>query len=184
MSTLRLLLSAVAVNLALLASLGPVTAFFTLCTESYSFMVVLNVLVFGLSGLTGVIFLKRSLDAVFDAGAATPDEPMEKEDSEPEENVPNSEGDPGGTTEEDPWVESRPPLVSARKLKSEAAGGHASSRMVFRMWVLVYAVVGAQMGWVLRPFIGTPTMPFTVFRVRASNFFEGFIRSLGHLLGG
>jgi hypothetical protein len=40
------------------------------------------------------------------------------------------------------------------------------------------------MGWVLRPFIGDPNTPFTLFRERQSNFFEAVLRSLGDLLGG
>ena len=41
-ATLRLLLTAITVELALLASLGPVTGFFALCTDSYPFMVLLH----------------------------------------------------------------------------------------------------------------------------------------------
>ena len=52
--TLRLLLAATAVNLALLASFGPVTAFFTASTESYSFLLLLNVVFFGLAGFAGL----------------------------------------------------------------------------------------------------------------------------------
>jgi len=44
--TLRLLVAAITVDLALLASFGPVTGFFTLSTSSYPFLVVLNVIFF------------------------------------------------------------------------------------------------------------------------------------------
>lgn len=40
------------------------------------------------------------------------------------------------------------------------------------MWVVIYALVGAQMGWLLRPFIGSPDMPFTWFRERSGNVFQ------------
>jgi hypothetical protein len=43
---------------------------------------------------------------------------------------------------------------------------------VFRLWVIVFALVGAQMSWVLRPFIGDPDQAFTWLRPRQSNFFE------------
>ena len=69
---LRLLLAAMVVNLVLLASLGPVTAFFTLSTESYAFMVLLNVLFFTVAGAVGLTFLRRSLGAVFEDGARPP----------------------------------------------------------------------------------------------------------------
>ena len=69
--TLRLLLAAIAVNLALLASFGPVTGFFTVSTDSYPFMIVLNVAFFGISGFIGLAFLRRALETVFSPSAAT-----------------------------------------------------------------------------------------------------------------
>jgi hypothetical protein len=57
-------------------------------------------------------------------------------------------------------------------------------RTVFRIWVVVFALVGAQMGWVLRPFIGSPHVAFAWFRPRESNFFEGVFNALRHLIGG
>jgi len=44
--------------------------------------------------------------------------------------------------------------------------------------VIVFGLVGAQMGWVLRPFIGNPDVPFTWFRVRESSFFEAVWNAL------
>ena len=42
------------------------------------------------------------------------------------------------------------------------------------------AVVGAQMGWILRPFVGAPSEPFQWFRERQADFFvavwESFLR--------
>jgi hypothetical protein len=131
--TARLLLAAIVVDLALLASLGPITGFFTLSTDSYPFMVVLNVLFFAAAGLAGLLFLRRAL-----AGALVP-----------------AEG-------------------------SKDAGSRRSL-CIFRIWVLIYAAVGAQMGWVLRPFIGSPDVPFTLFRDRHSNFFEAVVRAIGKL---
>jgi hypothetical protein len=51
-------------------------------------------------------------------------------------------------------------------------------RVVFRCWIILFGLVGAQMGWVLRPFIGDPGRPFTWFRGRESNFFQ----AVGHAL--
>ena len=51
-------------------------------------------------------------------------------------------------------------------------------RAVFRIWLIVFALVGSQMGWVLRPFIGAPNTAFTWFRPIHSNFFE----AMGQLL--
>ena len=37
-------------------------------------------------------------------------------------------------------------------------------RVMLRVWLVLYAFVGIQMGWVLRPFIGQPGRPVTFFR--------------------
>ena len=153
--TLKLLLAAVAVNLALLASLGPVTGFFTLSTTSYAFMVVLNVLIFALAGLVAVAFLLRMLNVVFaPAPRERPPEPAETKTST----------EPG-------------------QLRAQRASPPARPHLrIFVVWSMIYGVIGAQMGWILRPFIGTPEQPFTLFRQRESNFFEAFFEALGRLL--
>jgi hypothetical protein len=148
--TLRLLLAAITVNLALLASFGPVTAFFTLSTDSYPFLVVLNVLFFAISGFAGLMFLRRVLDTVF-----TPA--------------------PAPAPADDPTV---PPPLPSRAAVADAAVG----RRVFTIWTVTYGLVGAQMGWILRPFIGTPAQPFTFFRERDANFFIGLRDALRALL--
>jgi hypothetical protein len=57
---LRLLVASMVVSLAVAASFGPILAFFTLSTESYPFMVVLNVVFLAISGLVGVGFLLKA----------------------------------------------------------------------------------------------------------------------------
>lgn len=37
-------------------------------------------------------------------------------------------------------------------------------RQLLRIWVVIYAFVGIQMGWILRPFIGAPGAPVRFFR--------------------
>jgi len=152
--TLKLLLAATAVNLALLASFGPVTGFFTLSTESYAFMVVLNVLVFTLAGIVALAFLHRVLGVVFAPSPVLPTPEPEQSDAQPDAQQLRTR---------------RPPTA------------HARPRRIFVVWMLIYGVVGAQMGWILRPFIGTPDRPFTLFRERESNFFQSFFETLGHL---
>jgi len=56
------------------------------------------------------------------------------------------------------------------------------ARRTFQVWLVIYALVGAQMGWVLRPFIGSPTLDFEWFRGREANIFIDVIRTIGELL--
>ena len=60
-SVVRLLVASLAVMLAVLASLGPIVGFFAICTTSYSFIVLLNVLVYAIAGLLGLKFLLQTL---------------------------------------------------------------------------------------------------------------------------
>jgi hypothetical protein len=151
--TLRLLLAAITVNLALLASFGPVTGFFTLSTDSYPFMILLNVAFFALSGAIGLMFLRRALDNAFIQPVV--ERPIE---ISVKEGTSSSIVPPPPPPRADPAVR------------------------VFRIWTFIYAVVGSQMGWVLRPFIGAPSEPFQLFRARQSNFFTAVIETIGRLL--
>lgn len=40
-------------------------------------------------------------------------------------------------------------------------------RLLLRVWLVIYAFVGVQMAWVLRPFIGDPAQPTRFFRAGA-----------------
>ena len=54
---------------------------------------------------------------------------------------------------------------------------------MLRIWCVVYGVVGAQMGWLLRPFLGSPDLPFTLLRPREDNVFVDVVRTIGDLFG-
>src|SRR5262245_17948978 len=60
-SLLRLLIASMGVVVAVLASFGPIVAFFSLTTTSYPFMVLLNVLLFAVAGLLRLAFLLQPL---------------------------------------------------------------------------------------------------------------------------
>lgn len=58
-------------------------------------------------------------------------------------------------------------------------------RVLLRAWLITYAFVGIQMGWVLRPFIGTPEAPTRFFREGAwGNAYIEFTNIVGRALGG
>ena len=208
---LKLLIAGLGVNLAVLASLGPIVAFFSVSTTGYSFMVLLNVAVLGASGVLGLSFLLQTLHRMsFLPSSPTLDEhapasgPHEdtSNGSEAPGNVPPppvpdripaygkaAERDPGAANAETPGDgfsleekaegKTEEPPVPAKLLDQPGAldwlgekllGDHV--RTVFYCWIVLFGLVGTQMGWVLRPFIGSPDKPFTWFRARGSNFFE------------
>ncbi len=58
-------------------------------------------------------------------------------------------------------------------------------RLMLRGWLVIYAFVGIQMGWVLRPFIGNPNSPTQFFREEAwGNAYVQLARIVIHLFGG
>jgi len=159
LDALRVIVASVAVNLAVLASLAPITAFFTLSTTSYNFMKLLSVFLFSVSGMIGLGFLLRTLRHIGVGPAPLP---------------------PGGEASPEPdnaGPELAPHLAApAREV--------LPARRLFRVWIIVYALVGAQMSWVLRPFIGAPDLEFTWFGQRGGNVFLNVLEAIGELLGG
>ena len=150
----RLLTSAMSVLIAVLASLGPIVAFFSATTVNYSFILLLNVVVFTVSGAFGLSFLIRKL-----AGGSPPEPIVADPDSDSNE---------------------EPARVLALKTPLKSC---PSIGAVFWIWLSVFALVGTQMAWVLRPFVGSPFLPFTWFRPREASFFEAVLKSLRHLMG-
>lgn len=56
---------------------------------------------------------------------------------------------------------------------------------MLRVWLITYAFIGIQMGWVLRPFIGNPDDPTTFFRPEAwGNAYEVVAHNLRQVLSG
>lgn len=155
LAMLRLLLAALGVTLAVLASFGPIVAFFSVSTTSYSFIVLLNVAFCTTAGLLGLIFLRQTLHrlTIVRMAPTLPQPPPLLPGSLP----PGPLDHPAG----------------------QALGSHV--RGVFRCWMVLFALVGCQMGWVLRPFIGHPGLPFTVFRPRGDNFFTGVWQNVVNL---
>jgi hypothetical protein len=166
-SMVRLLVAALAVMLAVLASIGPIVAFFSFTTTSYSFMILLNVVVFAVAGCLGMGFLLQSLHriTVFQVFA------------EPLVATPIQSSSEGEIPLLDPEPKPAGPL--------DRLAGHApirSVRGIFQIWVIVFGLVGTQMAWVLSPFLGHPRQAFILFRPTGSNFFQGVWENLENLM--
>jgi hypothetical protein len=41
---------------------------------------------------------------------------------------------------------------------------HPGHRIMLAAWIFLYSFIGIQMGWLLRPFVGSPEIPVTFFR--------------------
>ncbi len=57
-------------------------------------------------------------------------------------------------------------------------------RRLLQGWVVLYGLVGSQLGWTLRPFFGAEGEPFQIFRPEIDgNFYAQVVRSIGSMLG-
>jgi hypothetical protein len=61
--------------------------------------------------------------------------------------------------------------------------GNKTRKKALKFWLFLYAFVGSQLGWTLRPFFGTPDSIFQLFREREGNFYLSVIQALTYLLG-
>ena len=171
----RLLVGTLGVIVAVLASLGPIVAFFSVSTTSYPFILLFNVVVFAVSGSLGMLFLLQTLHRLTltrpRTGSEYPEFQPGEPAAEPSAEIPAQTI--GDLAVADPGAHPSGPLD---RLDDRVLSRHV--RTIFRIWIIVFGLVGAQMGWVLRPFVGNPNQPFTWFRGRESNFFQAVFHTL------
>jgi hypothetical protein len=115
LAVLQLLIAALAVNLAVLASAGPIVAFFSFSTTNCPFMVLLNVLVFAISGLLGMSFLLQTLHRM----STLPRNVLQVPRKIPESERPGRGVGTAGSADQ--------PSVGARRGPQGAPGGEGAS---------------------------------------------------------
>ncbi|BAY61690.1 hypothetical protein NIES22_17570 [Calothrix brevissima NIES-22] len=126
------LLTAVSVISVLLFSLAPVTLFFMITApNSYQFFKLLNVLIFGITGIFGIKFLYEGMQL----------------------------------------------------LSKQDEVGKKTRTTILRSWLFLYAFVGMQLGWFLRPFFGAPGSKFELFRAVSGNFYLDIVAAISEILG-
>jgi predicted tellurium resistance membrane protein TerC len=75
-------------------------------------------------------------------------------------------------------------LIRGTRLMSDPESeGTQTRRYVVYLWIVVYAFVGSQMAWTLRPFVGAPGLGFELFRQLGGNFYANIFASIGEILG-
>ncbi len=183
---LRLVVSALAVCMAVLSSLGPIVAFFSVTSVSYQFIVLLNVIVCAVSGFLGLSFLMQTLNRLSVAAGQVRERESTAPKPAPQAPAAADQGSASDDADDVMMVELVLPAPGALgpldRLPGQLLGAHV--RKVFVVWIAVFGLVGAQMSWLLRPFIGDPDAPFAWFRPRGSSFFEAVFHLLWSLLVG
>jgi hypothetical protein len=155
-----LLMSAVAVMSVLLFSFAPVTLFFLISIQDYLGFQLINVCIFAFTGLIGIkVFYEAMRSIAYTTVTNTPAIAA----------VP--EGEPSDV------------MVVQSAIAPAAAGLQKTRLRLLQAWLILYGLVGSQLGWTLRPFFGAPSEPFQLFRSLESNFYAQVWRSILTVLG-
>ncbi len=54
---------------------------------------------------------------------------------------------------------------------------------IFKIWVIIFAFVGMQLAWNLRPFVGDKNLPMEILRQKEGNFYFAVFQAMGDLMG-
>jgi hypothetical protein len=68
-------------------------------------------------------------------------------------------------------------------LTQEEDEANKTRKKILKSWLFLYAFVGSQLGWTLRPFFGSPYTAFELFREREGNFYLSVIKAIGWIFG-
>lgn len=154
-----LILTTVAVISVLLFSFAPITLFFLISVHDYNFFLLMNVAIFALTGIVGVRLFYAGMRSFSQQPQLAADATVARlinppDDFEPAEIVPKRE-----------------------------EGLQRTRKRLLQFWLVLYALVGSQLGWTLRPFFGAPGEPFQLFRNIEGNFYGQVFRLFLSLFG-
>ena len=159
---LALLLTAISITAVLLFSFAPVTLFFLITIRNYQFFILLNVLIFALTGFIGISYLYQVMRPESEQLELV-SAPLVEHQTEHDFVVVDAEQKP-------------------KKLHKSVASEVKTRTNILRFWLGLYAFVGCQLAWTLRPFFGAPGQAFELFRPREGNFYLSVIQSLIEIL--
>lgn len=72
---------------------------------------------------------------------------------------------------------------SMMSLMAQEAESSKNRAKLIQGWLFLYGFVGSQLGWTLRPFFGSPGLPFSLFREMESNFYVEVVKIIGAFFG-
>ncbi|MEP0871558.1 hypothetical protein NDA01_17245 [Trichocoleus desertorum AS-A10] len=160
---LALLLTAISITAVLLFSFAPVTLFFLITIRNYQFFILLNVVIFALTGFIGISYLYQIMRPESEQLEIAMAAPV----------VDNVESD---------FVVVDADQKLSKKSNKDLDPAAKTRTNILRFWLGLYAFVGCQLAWTLRPFFGAPGQAFELFRPREGNFYLSVIQSLLEIL--
>jgi hypothetical protein len=200
MQAVTLIMTCITVISVLSLAFAPISLFFLITADNYAFFKLLNVAILVLAALVGLRFLTSGMArlneyqelvalqaekeaaeaeaaklAVAEAIAAAPEE----------SEVARVEGNGSGMVAVLPKAPTGYTQVAAfPRPTAPTAQYRPTSMTLLYIWIALFGFVGTQLAWTLRPFFGSPSEPFEIFRNIDGTFYEDIFRTIGHLVGG
>jgi hypothetical protein len=156
-----LILTTVSVISVLLFSFAPVTLFFLISIHDYNFFLLFNVAIFTITGLVGIKMFYSGMQSITTEGEIISTEVYPVDDFLPSGSVSKA----------------------VDKTFRVEDGLQKTRIRLLKLWLVLYGLVGCQLGWTLRPFFGAPGETFNLFRNLEGNFYAQVWRSILTLLG-
>ncbi|GAB4142101.1 MAG: hypothetical protein Fur0046_18410 [Cyanobacteria bacterium J069] len=192
---IALLLTTVSTISVLLFSFAPITLFFLISVHDYNFFLLLNVAIFALTGFVGTRLFYYGMRSL-----AEHNTPKLQPEGLPKGELPDYdpfyEPDEERGDRERSLVESRtyrirdfeppddlPVMTKSGKLAAKTDDLQDTRLKLLKFWLVLYALVGSQLGWTLRPFFGAPGETFQLFRQIEGNFYTTVFRVILNFLG-
>jgi hypothetical protein len=163
-----LVLISISVISVLLFSFAPITLFFLISVHDYNFFLLLNVAIFAFTGFMGVKFLYQAMQIIDRLGPNQADVAPQLPPASKSIDLP---------------ITDSPDELAMSEQRLVPTGNPRTRQRLLQFWLVLYALVGSQLGWTLRPFFGAPGEPFQLFRTIEGNFYAQVFRSLFTLLG-
>jgi hypothetical protein len=207
MQAVTLIMTCITVISVLALAFAPISLFFLITADNYSFFKLLNVGILVLAALVGLRFLTsgmtrlnqyQELVALQAAKAVDEEEaarlaaahalaaPVEAPATIPA-TIP-AQVEPGNGTGAIA-VLPKPPAVGFQPVATFGTPSPTSpqyrptSMTLLYIWIALFGFVGTQLAWTLRPFFGSPDEPFQIFRNIEGTFYQDIFRTIGHLFG-
>lgn len=198
MQAVTLIMTCITVISVLSLAFAPISLFFLITANNYAFFKLLNVGILMLAALVGLRFLTSGMSrlnqyqetlsarAERDAAeaeaaklavllASAPAEPVAVEPAYGSGGVAVLPRAPAIGFE---------PVASFGPASPSAPQYRPTSMTLLYIWIALFGFVGTQLAWTLRPFFGSPTEKFEIFRHIDGTFYEDIFRTIGHLIGG
>ncbi|HZN76519.1 MAG TPA: hypothetical protein VFC00_33240, partial [Micromonosporaceae bacterium] len=181
---LALVMVAITVTAMLSVAFAPISLFFLITAHDYAFFKVLNVGILTLTAIVGLRFLVGGMRALNDKQDEPPAVTAAVGNGGQPALVPAQVGaahDPVESAPAPAAVAVGQPLPVKVAVPATATTERPASMTLLYVWIMLFGFVGTQLAWTLRPFFGSPDMPFSLFRDIEGNFYAQILRTIGDL---